>query len=110
MMKSAETRSRGDAGGRVRLRYDVSSLRCAADYFMNSFFVVVLDVLPEKSTEMRLTKHDHVVEQIALHRPDPALGGSIFPGRPRTGLFRFDPEARNRLVDAIREYRIVVAD
>jgi hypothetical protein len=60
MMKSAESRSRGDFRGSRKLRCELSPLECIADHRVNTLLVAVFDVLAEEPTEMSLVENDHV--------------------------------------------------
>jgi hypothetical protein len=62
MMKSAESRSRGDTRGSRKLRREISLLGCIADHRVDTLLVVVRDVRAKEPAEMRLVGNDHVVE------------------------------------------------
>jgi hypothetical protein len=63
---------------------------------MNSRPIIIGNILPKDPTQMRLPKHDHVVETFPSDRADQPLGVRILPRRAwRNGLVA-DAMARNR--------------
>jgi hypothetical protein len=50
--------------------------------------VIVGDVIPEKPEEMPLVSDDDMVEELAAHAADPALGDPVLPGASESRLRR----------------------
>src|SRR5262249_52888406 len=59
---------------------------------VRAIVVVVSHVLGEHPTEMALVQDDDVVEQLAAHAADPALGYAVLPGAAVRRPLRRDTE------------------
>lgn len=55
-------------------RLDEAAFRSIADRGVNALRVVALDVLPEQATQMLVTQHDYVIQELPAGAPDEALG------------------------------------
>jgi hypothetical protein len=72
--------------------------------------VVVGDVLAEEPTEMSLVSDGDVVEELAAHAADPALGDAVLPRGAVGGPRRLDAEGSHRGDDLGGERRVAVED
>ena len=57
---------------------------------MGSVFVVVADILCEKTLQVPFVERNHVIEQVAAATPNPALRHSILPRTLVRGLKNAD--------------------
>jgi len=72
--------------------------------------VVIADVLSHKSLAMACIEHNHMVEQITAARADEAFSDAILPGASDASSFGLNPEAPNRLNNAVTKVRTAVED
>ena len=79
MMEAADLRNADDLGRRRGWALSGPALRRIPQPRVDSVFVVVLDVFPEKTAKVILIQHDHVIEQFSAYAPE---GAEV----PRWGL------------------------
>jgi hypothetical protein len=72
---------------------DADALNCSmergifVERAMNSRRIIIGNILPKDPTQMRLRKHDHVVETLPSNHADQPLGVRVLPRRAwRNGL------------------------
>jgi len=85
--------------------------RCRlAEAQVRTVVVVVGDVLAEEPTKMPLVEDNDVVEELAAHAADPALGDGVLPRAAVGGPRRLDGEGPHRGDDLGGERRVAVED
>src|SRR6266487_4440237 len=70
------------------MRHDVSTPLTRARHWrifiqrsVRSNFVVIARIGLQHPPQMRLAQYDHVVDELAMHRPDQAFGKRVLPRR-----------------------------
>src|SRR5689334_12912553 len=77
---------------------------------MGPAVVVIGEVIPQEAPEVRLPQDEDVIQTLAADRADQALDVRVLPGRPRRRDDLLNPQALDRLPEAISVNAIPVAD
>ena len=71
--------------------FNISGIwRVAIQGHVTSGFVVVDEVLLEKSMQMVFTEHDHVIQTLTTYRADHALSERVLPGRTAVAFWQVE--------------------
>ena len=77
---------------------------------MSSYFVVIMGVASQNSTQLPFAQNDEMVDTRAADRSDQLFGESILPGRSRRNRLIPDAYGAHSLFDASAENPIPIAD
>ena len=90
--------------------FDRPTVRRISEPSVNSFGVVVADIISNSPMQMPLVEHDHVVEELSPAGPDPSFGDPVLPWAPIGRHHRLRTEAPDGLSGAFGEDRVAVVD
>ena len=80
MIKSADSGHENDSSIFTGIRFrDASSRRSFIQCQMRPVFMVIADILFQKSSQMTLVQHDDMIEQVPAAVANPALCNAILP-------------------------------
>ena len=71
---------------------------------VDSISVVVVDVFVEKTLQVFLIHHDHMIEELATGSADPSFGNPILPRASKGRSSRGNSNVLDRFGDPFREY------
>jgi hypothetical protein len=105
VIKSSQARQPDDLGVRGWLFFDGSPGGRVAESSVDALAVVVLDVLEEEASKVLLGDRDGVVEELATHGSNPALGEAVLPQGAVGRRLRFDSELLDPITACSRRER-----
>jgi hypothetical protein len=77
---------------------------------VNTFRVVVADIVAKESAQVILIEHDDVINDFSLARSHPAFGRSVLPWTVKCGAPGLYAETSDRFPDVVGEDGVLVAD
>ncbi len=80
MVKTTDARESHYFGVRRRSSFNGATIRRISKDSVNTFGVVVADIVAKKSTQVIFIDRDDVIDDFPLARAHPAFGRSVLPG------------------------------
>ena len=88
--------------------YRSSIRRVLVEGIVNSFLMMIGDVIANDSAQMGFIQRNDVIENLATAASDPAFGSSILPGRLDPSSFYFQPRRFQEIRNPSIKFRVVV--